>query len=151
MFFRNSTIENRSCPATSARASKRLLGNRKGTATVEAAIALPVLLILVFGSMEVANGIFLEQSLTVAAYEGARSASSAGGTVAEAQQRIQDVLQSRGVTGQTVTVVPAVTAATARGTLVTVTVSVPGAQQALNPLRLLQGETFTQSVVMVRL
>lgn len=118
---------------------------------MEAAICLPVLLILVFGSMEVANGIFLEQSLTVAAYEGARTASSAGGTVAGAQQRIQEVLQGRGVTGQTVTVVPAVTAATARGTLVTVTVSVPGDQQALNPLRLLQGETLTQSVVMVRL
>lgn len=112
---------------------------------------LPLLFVLVFGSIELANGIFLRQSLTVAAYEGARSATKPGGTSVHAEQRIRDVLESRGLDGETIAITPAVTGETARGTMVTVTVSIPGALHAMSPLRLLQDRTVRHSVVMVRL
>jgi Flp pilus assembly protein TadG len=125
--------------------------NRSGVAAVEAAILLPLMFVIVFGAIEVANGIFLRQSLTVAAYEGARSATRSGGTAVQARQRVREVLQARGVTGETVNITPDVTATTPRGTMVTVTVSTPGAAQAMNPLRLLEGRIIQQTVVMVRL
>ncbi len=112
---------------------------------------LPLLMVLVFGSIELANGIFLRQTLTVATYEGARAATKAGGTTAVAQQRIRDVLNSRGVSGETVTFNPVVTGATPRGTKVTVTVSVPGSACSMTPLRLFEDKTIKQSVIMVRL
>ena len=130
----------------SARKSRRL-----GAATVEAAITLPLLFVFVFGSIELANGIFLKQSLTIAAYEGARTATRAGGTATQAQQRIQDVLSSRGITDQSVTISPNVNAATPRGTMVTVTVQVSSDSVAIGPLHLLQGAFLQQSAVMVRL
>ena len=112
---------------------------------------LPVVLVLVFGSIEVANGVFLKQSLTVAAYEGARAATRAGGTTAQAQERIREVLVNRGIENETITITPAVNADTARGTTVRVTVAAPGSGVALNPLQLFQNRNVQQSVVMVRL
>ena len=47
---------------------------RGGTAAVEAAVSLPLLIVLVFGAIEVASGVFLSQTLAIAAYEGAREA-----------------------------------------------------------------------------
>lgn len=127
------------------------LRNRNGVAAVEAAILLPLMFVIVFGAIEVANGIFLRQSLTVAAYEGARSATRPGGTSQLAEQRVREVLEARGVSDETVTITPNVTSLTPRGTMVTITVTAPGTQQAMNPLRLLQNRVIQQSVVMVRL
>ncbi len=45
---------------------------RNGTATVELAVCLPLIVIIAFGSIEATNMIFLEQRLTAAAYEGAQ-------------------------------------------------------------------------------
>jgi len=134
-----------------ARRKSRLVGGRLGVATVEAAITLPLLFVLAFGAMELANGIFLKQSLTIAAYEGVRTATRPGGTSAMAQQRIQEVLTSRGITGQTVTITPVITIATPRGTQVTVTVGVSASSQSIGPLHLMQGKYLQQSAVMVRL
>jgi Flp pilus assembly protein TadG len=118
---------------------------------VEAAISIPLLFVLVFGAIELSNGIFLKQSLTLAAYEGVRTATRPGGTSALAQQRIQDVLTSRGITGQTVIITPTVTTTTPRGTQVSVTVGVSANSEAIGPLRLLQGKNLQQTAVMVRL
>lgn len=43
--------------------------SRCGTAATEMAIAMPLLITLVFGSIEIANAVFLRQSLNMAAYE----------------------------------------------------------------------------------
>lgn len=54
--------------------------NRRGLAAIEFAICLPVLALLVFGSLEATAFIFLKQSLHVAAYEGVRNGSRADAT-----------------------------------------------------------------------
>ncbi len=103
----------------------RCCGSRQGVAAVEAAIALPLLILLVFGALEIANGIFLTQTLAVAAYEGAREAVRPGGTPEQVQQRIEDLLVSRGVHNFTVSIVPELTASTPSGTPITVEVRAP--------------------------
>lgn len=125
---------------------------RKGAATVEFAICLPLILLLVFGSIEATDAIFLQQALTTAAYEGVRNATTSMGTSATAQTAANAVLTARGVTGATVTVSPAVTPATISGTNVTVTVTAPfNAANSLTSANFagFLGRTLSASVVMV--
>jgi len=125
--------------------------NRRGAAAVEAAIVLPVVVFVVFGSIEIANGVFLKQSLAVAAYEGAREASRPGGTQNHALSRIREVLSNKGVDNEIVTITPSITEATPRGTKIYVKVSAPVSTDSINPCKLLINRTLEQSVVMVRL
>ena len=124
---------------------------RRGAAAVETAIVLPVVVFVVFGSIEIANGVFMKQSLAIAAYEGAREASRPGGTQAQAKSRIREVLSNKGVDNETVTFTPAITADTPRGTKIYVKVSAPVSTDSINPCKLLINRTLEQSVVMVRL
>jgi Flp pilus assembly protein TadG len=103
------------------RASKR----RRGTATVELAVCLPLIVIVGLGSIEATNAIFLKERLTSAAYEGARSATTPSHTAAAATTAAQTVLTQFGVSGGTVTINPSVTTSTTVGTWVTVTVAAP--------------------------
>ena len=48
--------------------------NKQGAAAVEFAIVLPVFVLILLGSIETCTMIFLQQSLEMAAYEGARVA-----------------------------------------------------------------------------
>jgi len=68
---------------------------RKATATVELAVALPLLLMLVFGSMELADAFFFEEAVVTAAYEGAREVARFGGTETRAKEAVQSVMASR--------------------------------------------------------
>jgi Flp pilus assembly protein TadG len=124
---------------------------RWGAAVVEFAVTLPVLVVLVFGTVEISNGIFLRQALSEAAYEGARAAARPLGTQVSTQARIREVLASRGIDNETVTFSPSPNTA-ARGTKLQVTVSVPASELgAISPLQYLQSKTFTRSVSMVRM
>jgi len=98
---------------------------RKGLATVELAICLPLIVIIAFGSIEATNMIFLEQRLTAAAYEGARKATVPGKTSADATAATNSILSQFSISGSTVTITPTVTATTAVGTQVKVSVSAP--------------------------
>ena len=107
---------------------KRLLGTRqkrRGTATVELAVCLPLIVIIAFGSIETTNMIFLQQRLTAAAYEGARKATTPGKTSADATTAANSVLTQFSISGSSVTTTPAVTTSTPVGTQVKVTVTAP--------------------------
>ena len=124
---------------------------RFGTATVEMALSLPLLITLVFGSMDMANAVFLRQSLNMAAYEAAKVITRPGDNEPLARTRCQQVLTARKVTTSTLAFSPTVTAATAKGTRVTVTLSAPASNLSYGPVSFLTGKTFTSTVVMVRL
>jgi Flp pilus assembly protein TadG len=47
--------------------------SRQAAATVELAICLPVVLTIAFGTIDICSVLFLKESLTIAAYEGARA------------------------------------------------------------------------------
>ena len=71
--------------------------SRRGTALVEFAISLPILFILIFGGIEIANAIHLQQFVTEASYLGALDAMQPDSTEASVTTGINDVLQTRGV------------------------------------------------------
>ena len=108
-----------SCPL------RRSSAHRKGTATVELAVCLPLLMIVAVGSIEATNAIFLKEHLTSAAYEAARMVTAPGQTAAAATTAAQNVLNQFGISGGTITITPTVTSSTPTGTQVTVTVSAP--------------------------
>lgn len=124
---------------------------RCGTATVEMAVTLPLLITLVFGSMEMANAVFLRQSLNMAAYEAAKVITRPGTNEALARTRCQEVLTIRKVDTYTLTFSPTVTTATPRGTQVTTTLSAPATNLSYGPLQFMSGKSMTSTVVMVRL
>jgi Flp pilus assembly protein TadG len=124
---------------------------RRGAAAIEAAITLPMLIILVFGSIEMANAIFLRQSLNMAAYEAAKVVTRPGDNTTLAEARCANVMAMRKVTTYSMTITPAVTASTPEGTQVSVTVSAPASNLSYGPVRFMSGKTVVCTVTMVRL
>jgi Flp pilus assembly protein TadG len=98
---------------------------RNGLATVELAICLPILVVMVFGSIEATDAIFLKQRLTAVAYEGARSATTPGKTSAMATTAMNNIIAQFGISGCSVTITPTVTTTTPVGTQITVSISAP--------------------------
>lgn len=80
---------------------------REGTATVELAVCLPLLVLLVFGSIQACDMIYLRHSLTTAAYEGSLEVSRPDATTAAVEGRIQQVLELRGVADARIELRPA--------------------------------------------
>lgn len=72
--------------------------NRSGVATIECAICLPILLSITFATIDLCSAMFLKESLTLAAYEGARVGVERGGTDDIVRTRIEQLLTERGVT-----------------------------------------------------
>ncbi len=60
---------------------------RKGVSTVEFAVTLPVLVVLVFGSIEASHTIQLKQGLTITAYEAVMQATTQSCNEAQARSR----------------------------------------------------------------
>jgi Flp pilus assembly protein TadG len=129
---------------------KRKATVRRAVAAVEAAVSLPLLVLLVFGSMEVANTIFLTQALSFASYEGAREGARPGATTVHVRNRVAEVMNARGITNFNVTVTPALAASTARGTMVTVTVESPANSLSIHSIGLFGGSMKSKQVSMVR-
>jgi Flp pilus assembly protein TadG len=128
------------------------INERRGTACVEAAVTLPLLLVLVFGSIEASNAIFLKQSLTIAAYEAAKAASAPSGTDEFARTRCAEALAVRDITSFTITFSPAnIDINTARGQRIIVTVTLDSSEAAVGPLWIYSGKRLTKRVEMVRL
>lgn len=124
---------------------------RRGIAVVEVAVTLPVLVMLVLASIEASNAVFLKQSLTIAAYESARTLSSTGGTEAKAVARFNEVLSARGISSATYSITPAITPETEPGTQFTISVSAPADATSLIPQWHFAGTTLGASVTMTKL
>lgn len=125
--------------------------SRLGTAATEMAVAMPLLVTLVFGSMEMANAVFLRQSVNMAAYEAAKVITRPGSNEVLARLRCAEVLAVRKVSAYTLSFSPSVTTATPRGTQVTVTLTVTASNLSYGPVQFMAGKTMTSTVVMVRL
>lgn len=127
------------------RNNSKEVNHRDGVAAVETAILLPILVLLTFGSLELSNMIFLKQGLSIAAYEGAKSATSPGTTAAQATARIQEILSARSISDATISITPAVGGATPRGTMVTVSITSAGTSVGILTTRM-----FTRGAIQVQ-
>ena len=80
--------------------AKRIERNRRcGAAAVEMAMVLGLLILLVFGIIEMGRAIMVNQVITNAAREGARRAVIPGATNAQVEARVDKYLADAGITG----------------------------------------------------
>ena len=68
---------------------------RRGGATIEFAISLPLFLIVIFGAIDICERIFFKQSVSIVAYEGARLATRRSATTSHVVARCQQMLRER--------------------------------------------------------
>lgn len=118
---------------------------RPGVAAVEFAVCLPVLVLIVFASIEACTMVFLKESLTVAAYEGSRVAVQPAATEAAIVARCQEVLAERNVAGASVELVPPLLAEAPAGEPLEVRVSAPCSANAVIPVWFYGSSTMTGS------
>jgi|SRR6516165_2385858 Flp pilus assembly protein TadG len=133
---------------TTPRAAESRL-SRRGTAATELAVCLPIVVLLVVATIEACSMIFLRQSLSVAAYEGVRTAIRPGATAADVESTCQQILSDRHVAGATISVNPSNIATIAPGQYVNVTVSAPCAGNSVVPLEFYRGRTLATTASMM--
>jgi len=100
------------------------IGRRRGSESVEAAVTLPVVLLIVFAGIEYGWAVLKSVQLDHAAREGAREASMFGASAGSIEARVQGNLANLGIPDATVSVDPQDPAAVAAGTPITVEVQV---------------------------
>ncbi len=123
---------------------------RQGLAAVEFAICLPVLALLVFGSIEATAFIFLKQSLHVAAYEGTRIGARSTSTQAEATARARAILDSRDVRGATINFVTGDVASVRRGDPIIIEIAAPTNVNSPLAGQWIDNRTLTSRVFMLK-
>ena len=125
-------------------------GKRSGLASVELAFVLPVMLILVLGTIEVCQRIFLRQSAVIVAYEGARLAARSTSSNTEVATRCQTMLIQRRVNGAVVTITPSDLLLQPPGTQIRVRVEVPWASNSPTRFVLQDQGTIAVDAYMLR-
>lgn len=134
-------------PASRRPAPRR---SRRGAAVIEFVVCLPVIVMIVFASIEACSMIFLRQSLQTTAYEAVRVACNMNGTADTAIKRGTEMLAQRKVKNGKVQVQPTNLPAVATGDPVTITVSAPLDANRLFPKWFMGSGTFVVSCVMLR-
>lgn len=124
--------------------------SRRGAAAVEFAVCLPVVLLVVFGSIQAASMLFLRQATIQAAYEGVRVAVVGTGTDDRVREAAQAVLDGRQLTGVTIDIQPGNVDTLEPGTIIEVTVSAPSDENTLFPFGLFTGTIVGADAVMVK-
>ena len=86
--------------------SQRLSRNRSGTAAVECALCIPVVVILMLGTLELCSAIYLRETATLSAYEGARVGVRRMAERQDVIDHVENLLEARNITGATIQVTP---------------------------------------------
>lgn len=104
---------------------------RRGIESIEAAIALPLILLVIFSGFEYSWALLRTVQLDHAARLGARHAALDGSTAAAVQTRVGDSLEALGISGAQISIDPAQPELAAPGTAISVRVEVPYASVGL--------------------
>jgi hypothetical protein len=141
--------------ASSRRSGLRLVTSlkrrrRKGVAAAEAAICLPLLVILTFASIEACDAIFLSHSLNVACYETIRVAVKPKSENTDADAMASNTLADQHVNNATVTYDPPDISNVDRGQPITISISAPVASNSILPSWFFTGRTLGARVTMVK-
>jgi hypothetical protein len=111
---------------------------------------MPVIVLIVLATIEACAMIFLQQSLSVAAYEGARVALAPGAQSSHVTAQCQQILDDRDVNAATVNVSPGDIPGAAAGTWISVETSAPFSKNSLVGGWLFSNRTLTAAVHMVK-
>ena len=131
--------------------TRRDARRRRATATVELAICFPVMFLLTIGTMDVCSMLFLKETITMAAYEGARRGMARDRTNTDATNRVMEFLDERNVAYEVANVVSfSSTDFDSANTLdnVTITVTVPCSGNLIIPSAMFDDLTMTAAVTM---
>ena len=127
------------------RAGKR----RQGAAVTELAITLPLVVLIVMGTIETCSMIFLRQALRIAAYEGARVTLVPDAEMQNVQAACDQILNARRVQGAVVTVTPADFGQRPYGTVVNVSVTASCEENSLFVPWIFSGQSLTSELSMM--
>lgn len=130
--------------------SRRPVNGRSGVAAAELAVCLPVIILLVLAMIECCTMIFLKQSLTVASYEGIRTALQQNASAADVQAACNGILTDRRVQGGVVTIRPNDFQTLAPGQFIEVIVSAPSDPNSVIPASFFNGRTLSGSAEMMK-
>jgi Flp pilus assembly protein TadG len=129
---------------------------RRGTAVMEAALVLSILIMLSMGAAEYGMAFYFKHVLQQAAYVGCRAAIMPSSTDAQVASAVSTQMAAGGFSNVTVTVTtnPSTVVNVSEGTYVTVNVSCSWSQVGVNPLPSALGgfpanKTFTCGMTMV--
>lgn len=123
---------------------------RCGAAVVEFAIVVPVFFLLVFGIVEFGRMVMVQQIITNAAREGARTAALASSTTTQVQQAVETYLAGVSISGASVVVAPDPPSSATYGSLVTVRVSIPFTRVSWLPTPFFLGAATLQANCVMR-
>lgn len=123
---------------------------RSGAALVEFAVVLPVLVLILLGTIETCTMIFLRQSLTIAAYEGARVSIVPESEESDVRNAATHLLNLRRIKNATVKVSPSDIEKAPYGSFIRVEVTAPCSQNSVLPLQFYGGRSLTGTVEMMK-
>lgn len=110
------------------------------------AVCLPILIVILFATIECCNMLFVAQSLKITAFEGARVGVVPGAEASNVQFQCEQILSARGVNGATITTVPSDPTSLAPGDYFQVNVSANYASNSLIGGTVLNDNQITRSV-----
>ena len=122
----------------------------RGAATVELALCLPMLLLIIFGAVEGGSMIYLKQALVQTAYEGAKVGIKPNATNADVVAATQSVLGGRSLDRAVVTTNPTNIESARRGDQIIISVSAPGDSNSLFPFGPFKGRNVSVQAVMIK-
>lgn len=124
--------------------------NRRGTATVECALCIPLIIAIMFGALEICSALFLEEALELAAYEGARVGVRRLAEPADVIARVEEIIKARKITGAKITVTPDDFSKLKALDPITVKVTAPTKGNSSYVFKYLVGANASGQVTMVR-
>jgi Flp pilus assembly protein TadG len=129
---------------------KRLF--RRGNAVLEAALVIPILLYLAFGTVEFGYFFYVKNNVQGAAREGVRASIPPGATNTDVTTAISAQMTAAGLqsSGYTVTTTPASISGLAPGTTVTVSVQCTWGVVGLRPLQLISASKIVKGQAVMR-
>lgn len=136
-------------PVRAKRLTRRTRSKR-GAATAELALCLPVIVLVAFGSVEGASMIFLKQMLVQSAYEGAKVAIQNRASNTDIETATRAVLVGRSLDDVTVETNPINVESARRGDMVVIRVSAPSDANSLFPFGVFSSQRVTGTAVMVK-
>jgi Flp pilus assembly protein TadG len=125
---------------------------RRGNAVLEAALVLPILLYLAFGTVEFGYFFYVKNNVQGAAREGVRAAIPPGATNTDVANAVSAQMTAAGLqsSGYTITTTPANVSGLTPGTTVTVQVQCTWGTVGLRPLQLISTSKLVRGQAVMR-
>lgn len=124
-------------------------GGRRGAAAAEAALCLPIFVVLTLGVIEACDGMFARQALLVSAYEGARVAIVPSANSENVEAQIRKITTERRIRGVSFSISPANFRDLPSGSEVTVTVRAPARENCFFGMGFFSRSTLEASTTMM--